>query len=129
LLNHKTPVGRVKLRHAAGCVKGVQSGDVGHHAGRPNVKAVGSRNQKTGLNFGSALFLFETEYSHFSKHILRIEPGHQDHGIGIRRHVVGKIDRESVNRAERGIGNGDRGLSAPGIAISADILNFGISPS
>ena len=59
---------------------------------------------------------------------LRIESG-QSNRIGIRWDIVRKINRESVNRAERWIRNGHRGLTAPVIAISAEILNLGVGSS
>jgi hypothetical protein len=45
------------------------------------------------------------DISIFVKRILRIKPGQQNHGIGIRRDIIGKIDAKLVNRAERGIGD------------------------
>ncbi len=45
--------------------------------------------------FGKPLFPFSKS--------LRIKSGQQDHRIGIRRDIIGKIDRELVSRTVRGI--------------------------
>ncbi len=65
--------------------------------------AIKEPKNRAELRFSPVCF-FGNPYFPFSKS-LWIKPGQQDHGVGIRRDIVGKINRELVNGAERGIGN------------------------
>ena len=52
----------------------------------------------------------------------------QRDAVGIRRHIAGGKDRETILGAHGGVGDADRGLVAAGIEEFPAILDLGVRP-
>ena len=63
--------------------------------------AIEEPKNRAELRFSPVCF-FWNPLCPFSKS-LWIKPGQQDHGVGIRRDIIGKIDGKLVSRAVRGV--------------------------